>query len=372
MPPSISRSNSGGVAICLFVATCTALMPGCSSTTEMHPSSIEESNVQMKDRNAIIRLKDGREWPVKNVRRSDDSVSFQDRYSSVGSGVASREVDKITTVHTDHVLGAMEGLGIGFLGPFLVSMPIFAGTDDGGEIPWIAGPIAVGAAGGVVGLIVGAVSGFTYYDEFHMEQPNDSVLIASDSNRAVSSAAVTDSRLSGRDSRSEADSNFTNWDEQPKTLHSVLYLANLGAYWLAVPSDKAGIRGVADFGALLVVGTNDAIGVSVFASSDAANLFNAGAGFRYRRRVDSRQSFDFGIGMPLYGESSLTDYTASVYGLVKWNPSPWFGIALRPELRKVGGPQYEFAWPNYTVTKRNDPYRLFLSLGIEIGGSFGH
>ena len=99
--------------------------------------------------------------------------------------------------------------------------------------------------------------------------------------------------------------------------------------------------------------------------------FHVGAELRYRHRLDSKQSIDFGIGLSLFGQSSLSERVALYYGLVKWNPVHWFGIALRPEMQRKGGQGFEYIWPGNQLVKVDDPYRFHLSLGIEIGGSLG-
>ena len=148
---------------------------GCSTTTLIHPTSNEEMNAKLKGLDAIVQLKDGRRWGVKEVNVSNDSVSFLNRDTDSKCKITIQQVSKITTISNDHVLGALEGLGIGFIG---VGLPIWAllgfSTESVGTSSGMPGPFAVvrvlAAAGGGIGLIIGAVSGFTYYDEFQLEE----------------------------------------------------------------------------------------------------------------------------------------------------------------------------------------------------------
>lgn len=140
----------------------------------MHPTSNNEMNEQLKGRNAIVKLKDRTELSVKEVNVSADSVSWFNQDTDMESQMSMKQLHKITAIKNDHVLGALEGLGIGFAGPFPLTIPIFALSSDGGshELPWILGPIFFGSIGGAIGLIAGAISGFTFYDEFLLDERN--------------------------------------------------------------------------------------------------------------------------------------------------------------------------------------------------------
>ena len=121
-------------------------------------------------------------------------------------------------------------------------------------------------------------------------------------------------------------------------LHNLLLLTDIGMSYLALPSDNSTIRSVADFGAVVIVGEHDAVGASALASYDQA--FSLGIELRYRRRLDWKQSIDLGIGIPIWGAYGA----GSVYGLLKWNPLPWFCIALRPELRRKAGSNFQYQY----------------------------
>ena len=163
--------------ISIFTVLSFFISNGCSTTTLMHPASDEEMNEKLKGLDAIVQLKDGRQWGVKDVKVSKDSASWLNRSTNNESGIALEQLSKITTINKDHVLGALEGLGIGFVG---VGLPIWAlfgfSTESGGSPSGIPGALDVvkilGAAGGGIGLIIGVLSGFTYYDEFQVDERN--------------------------------------------------------------------------------------------------------------------------------------------------------------------------------------------------------
>jgi hypothetical protein len=82
-----------------------------------------------------------------------------------------------------------------------------------------------------------------------------------------------------------------------------------------------------DWGLMANVGGRTAIGASFFALWDDDGCA-AGPAVRYRRWLRRAGSLDVAIGAPITGDRIKT---GSLYGLVKWNPVHWFGVALRPE-----------------------------------------
>ncbi len=96
----------------------------------------------------------------------------------------------------------------------------------------------------------------------------------------------------------------------------------------------AGIGLVAACGVMMNVGRRDAIGASFFALGDIDG-FTAGPAVRYRRWLGPQASLDVSVGTSIVASHSIRNNpikTGSLYGLVKWNPEPWFGVAARPEL----------------------------------------
>ena len=106
------------------------------------------------------------------------------------------------------------------------------------------------------------------------------------------------------------------------------------------------------------VSTRDAIGASVFVTYDE-QAAGAGPAIRYRRWLGGEHSLELAVGTPV-----VTDVEemapGSVLGLVKWNTSDWFGLAVRPELIResviVGEPAH---------------WRGRASIGMETGGKTG-
>lgn len=113
---------------------------------------------------------------MKEASVSDDSVSWLDRDTNIESRTRIGRLSKIKTIiKNDHVLGALEGLGSGFVGTAVGSWALSGfstGTSSdigGSDLEWAA---FFGLFGGGFGLIVGAISGFTYYDEFQLNERN--------------------------------------------------------------------------------------------------------------------------------------------------------------------------------------------------------
>ncbi len=132
----------------------------------------------------------------------------------------------------------------------------------------------------------------------------------------------------------QADSCTYCWRARPIDRCRVMILTNFGGYVeSATIAGGAGLRVVADWGVLVNVGARTAIGASVFSSYDGTDGFILGPAARYRRWLSSSQSIDLALGTPLY--TSGYEGVLSPYGLVKYNPTHWVGLAVRPELRRV-------------------------------------
>jgi hypothetical protein len=155
----------------------------------------------------------------------------------------------------------------------------------------------------------------------------------------------------------------------------VILLTNVGGYGMlgrelepmADPSGgvtgferkaRLGVRAVADWGLLAKVGERDAIGASVAASLESVAIgdeFSLAGYVRYRRWLGLRQSLDLAVGVPFISD---TDTRIAPYGLIKWNPNDWIGLALRPELRRG---------IDYSTAQARNITELFLSAGVEVG-----
>jgi len=141
----------------------------------------------------------------------------------------------------------------------------------------------------------------------------------------------------------------------------VFYIANAGAdVWL---SGGSGVRVILDGGVMVNLSSKNAVGGSWFTTA-GDDGFPTGPMLHWRRWLGPTRSVDVAVGTPIAGPHSVRP--GSVLGLVKYNPVPWFGVVVRPELLR----QSEFydlhrsRWvPSGTKSR--------LSLGAELGGKPG-
>lgn len=100
-------------------------------------------------------------------------------------------------------------------------------------------------------------------------------------------------------------------------------------------------RYIMDWGVMRNLDPRNAIGGSLFLAIDDDGTLSIGPMLRYRRWLNDRQSLDFGVGTPIANnrQTVLSGIArrGSVLGLVKYNPVPWFGIAVRPEVLRGTG-----------------------------------
>jgi len=114
-----------------------------------------------------------------------------------------------------------------------------------------------------------------------------------------------------------------------------------GSDVFVIPGDQTalGSRVIGDLGVMRNIGPRDAIGVSWFVTTDY--IGGTGPAVRYRRWLTDRRSLDFAVGVPVAVSNPYPDTTVGreglVLGLVKYNPVPWIGFAVRPEvvLRRI-------------------------------------
>ncbi len=148
----------------------------------------------------------------------------------------------------------------------------------------------------------------------------------------------------------------TCWYPEPKKSCDVIILTEVGVYALGMANDENGFRGVQDFGLLVNIGEHEAVGGSFFLSTEKGGI-SFGPELRYRHWLGNKQSID--LAVTYLCASQATHGTVSLSGLVKWNPVPWFGIALRPEMFRRG-------------PEPNGRYNYFrLSGGLEFGWIMG-
>ena len=161
-----------GFMICLY---------GCSSSysvsSEGKPNSeysYRELNEELKGRNVTIEMKDGEEFDSEEGAISGDSISWVNAGEPHSLAMATRNVKTLT--FKNHWIGGLEGL-------WITAPSIFAGTwgmggfsreGIGGSQGWEL-PAALGAIGGGIGMIVGAVIGHSYDYEFPSTLQSDSL-----------------------------------------------------------------------------------------------------------------------------------------------------------------------------------------------------
>lgn len=124
---------------------------------------------------------------------------------------------------------------------------------------------------------------------------------------------------------------------RPLPACKVFFLPNAGVYF-SITNKNAGEtrwRGVVEPGVMVNVTKRDAIGGSWFFIADDDG-FTTGPAIRYRRWFARERSLELSAGTPV--GSSEDVQTGSIYGLIKYNPVHWFGIAVRPEY--VRRPEY--------------------------------
>ena len=161
----------------------------------------------------------------------------------------------------------------------------------------------------------------------------------------------------------EAQSSFC-YRARPKPACSAFAFTNFGTYLLLGSDIKSGdtpVRAVADWGVMANVDSRNAIGASVFASLDRLG-FGVGPAVHYRRWLSSTASVDVAVGAPLLAATDDLQ-SGSVFGLVRWSPNHWFGLAARPEL--VRGPVLLGCSPSGCEVAVQSHMRL--SLGMELG-----
>ncbi len=153
-----------------------------------------------------------------------------------------------------------------------------------------------------------------------------------------------------RSAAGQSDGSALCWHARPEPQCRLLLLTDFGAYF-DLPGQSGLPSGhlVADWGLMLNVTPRDAVGASFFASVDKNAGFESGPAVRYRRWIGERGAMDFAAGVGSLSGNNLSG--SLVYGLVKYSPEHWIGIAVRPEL----------------VRRPGDVSRLRVSGGVEVG-----
>jgi hypothetical protein len=163
-------------------------------------------------------------------------------------------------------------------------------------------------------------------------------------------ALSTPARLLAQDSSTTVDAGgATCYRARPKPACSVFFLTDAGGYLSFQGSNSAQpvtrFRAAADWGFMANLGQHSAAGASFFVLLDNVG-FVAGPSVRYRRWLRRGASLDLALGTPVHASVN----SVSVYGLVKWSPVHWFGVAARPEL-----------------VRRTTQSHAQFSVGVEVG-----
>jgi hypothetical protein len=150
---------------------------------------------------------------------------------------------------------------------------------------------------------------------------------------------------------------------EPKHQCVTFVLTNAGLYGRLVRAspDEGAYAAVLDYGLMVNVTPRDAVGASFFASIETHAA--AGPAVHYRRWFDATSSLDAAVGVATIGDGA-----PGVYGLVKVNPAPWVGVALRPKL--VRGYEYTNCAINVSCIPTTRA-RLGAAFGFELGGAPG-
>ncbi|MBM2846538.1 MAG: hypothetical protein HW407_1850 [Bacteroidetes bacterium] len=161
------------LAASLFIVA--SVLCGCSNSYSVRSTDYKKMNEDFKERNATIELTGGQEVPAKNVKVSDDSVSWIDPRTNEESRASSGRINKI--VIKDHLLGAFEGLGIGLVGAGGLGAllgNVLVKTSEDKSLGTAIGLLLGAGTGGFIGLMVGAGTGHSYNYEFQESGRDDS------------------------------------------------------------------------------------------------------------------------------------------------------------------------------------------------------
>jgi hypothetical protein len=117
------------------------------------------------NKEAYIVLKDGSEFLGSEIRANGDSIFWTDPVSNKHYALAVNEVQLIS--RTNHIIGALEGVGFGLFGSAVV---IAASAGAKMDVPGVVLVIIGAVTPPPLGLIIGTISGHSYKYNF----PKDS------------------------------------------------------------------------------------------------------------------------------------------------------------------------------------------------------
>lgn len=131
-------------------------------------------------------------------------------------------------------------------------------------------------------------------------------------------------------SRSAADNPCFHARPAPEC--RVFFTTNAGGYLTSARTNGgSSFRAIVDLGVMVNASPSNAIGASWFLTMDEDEL-TTGPAIRYRRWLTRDGSLEVALGTPVAGSRNFK--AGSVFGLVKYSPVHWFGIAVRPEYQR--------------------------------------
>jgi hypothetical protein len=176
-PPGL-ESTAILFGLAILFSSCSSSYTVSSAGKPNAEYSYREINEELKGRDIKIRLKDGGVISGKDVKVSEDSVSWVDELTDRESKTNIRQLDGIVT--KNHLLGSLEAVGFGLVGGgglgALVGQVAVGnngkwGTGAGDAMGFILG----GGAGIILGFLTGLIIGHSYNYEFLSTTQSDSL-----------------------------------------------------------------------------------------------------------------------------------------------------------------------------------------------------
>ncbi len=131
----------------------------------------------------------------------------------------------------------------------------------------------------------------------------------------------------GASSAKTQDGPSACWVARPAPACRAFVVTSFGPYTRLGSGSGAPRRLLADWGLMVNVSHRDAVGLSYAASVDMDAAFEAGPAVRYRRWLGERGAVDLAFGEITLSGNHLSGH--SLFGMVKYSPASWFGVAVR-------------------------------------------
>lgn len=152
--------------LCLIIYTLSLLITGCTHTCKY--STLGELNSKIKDKEAIIVLKDEQELIGKDIKISPDSTFWIDQDTENNKSMITSDISSIITKNRGQ--GAIEGLGLGILCGGVIGAAIGYGSGDDpyqwdqpirftAEDKALILGVGLGGIAGLLGMLSGAAAG---------------------------------------------------------------------------------------------------------------------------------------------------------------------------------------------------------------------